>query len=155
MKAKLWARNADIVFPDTYCCNCGDAGTTYIQVTSMGGLAHGAPRGTSVASAVVIGVLKDLATAGKFVRAVPYCGACAKIAHLPPTSRFWQRRPPLRSGQTSKGRGFAILNEGRDLLHLGKEFVQIEYSNPRFLNDIRRLNPPLRITQGWLNRLWK
>ena len=60
----------------------------------------------------------------------------------------WLRyvRRPLEPGQTTRWRAFAVLNEGRDLLHSNREFVRIEYSNPRVLDEIRRLNPGVEIT---------
>ena len=60
----------------------------------------------------------------------------------------WLRyvRRPLEPGQTTRWRAFAVLNEGKDLLRLNREFMRIEYSNPLVLNEIRRLNPGIEVT---------
>jgi len=55
------------------------------------------------------------------------------------------RRPP-QPEQTTRWRAFAVLNEGKDLLLLNREFVRIEYSNPRVLAEIVRLNPGVEVT---------
>jgi hypothetical protein len=60
----------------------------------------------------------------------------------------WLRyvRRPLEPGQTTRWRAFAVLNEGKDLLRLNREFMRIEYSNPLVLDEIRRLNPGIEVT---------
>lgn len=55
-------------------------------------------------------------------------------------------RRPLEPGQTTRWRAFAVLNEGRDLLHANREFMRIEYSNPRVLKEILNLNPGVEVT---------
>ncbi len=59
---------------------------------------------------------------------------------------LWYVRRPLEPGQTTRWRAFAVLNEGRDLLNANHEFIRIEYSNPRLLDEIRRLNPGVEVT---------
>jgi len=54
---------------------------------------------------------------------------------------------PLERGQTTHWRAFAVLNEGRDLLSANREFVRIEYSNPRVLDEIVHLNPGVEVTR--------
>ncbi len=60
----------------------------------------------------------------------------------------WLRyvRRPMAPGQTTRWRAFAVLNEGKDLLHSNRAFVRIEYSNPRVVEEIRRLNPGVEMT---------
>jgi len=60
----------------------------------------------------------------------------------------WLRyvRRPLEPGQTTRWRAFAVLNEGKDLFQFNREFTRIEYSNPRVLDEIRRLNPGIDVT---------
>ena len=55
----------------------------------------------------------------------------------------WLRyaRRPLYPGQTTRWRALAVLNEGRDLLNSNREFVSIEYSNQRVVDEILHLNP--------------
>ena len=60
----------------------------------------------------------------------------------------WLRyvRRPLEPGQTTRWRAFAVLNEGKDLFSGNSDFMRIEYSNPRILDEIRRLNPGIDVT---------
>lgn len=56
-----------------------------------------------------------------------------------------QREPPVPP-RTTRWRAFAILNAGKDLFRGNRPFVKIEYSNPRFLDEIRRANPGIDIS---------
>src|SRR5262245_59899502 len=60
----------------------------------------------------------------------------------------WVRyiRRLAQPGQTTRWRAFAVLNEGKDLFNANREFVRIEYSNPRVLDEIIRLNPGVEVT---------
>lgn len=58
----------------------------------------------------------------------------------------YMRRPP-EAGQTTRWRAFAVLNQGKDLLQRNRPFTRIEYSNPRVLEEIARLNPGVEVTR--------
>ena len=94
--------------------------------------------------AVVIGfaVIAFLTTGGD--RIVASIVAVAALGGVVAWLRYI-RRPP-QPGQTTRWRAFAVLNEGKDLLHLNSEFVRIEYSNPRVLAEIIHLNPGVDMT---------
>jgi hypothetical protein len=60
----------------------------------------------------------------------------------------WFRRQvePPEPPRSTKWRAFAILNAGKDLLRGNKPFVKIEFTNPKLLDEIRRLNGELKIS---------
>ncbi len=55
-------------------------------------------------------------------------------------------RRPAEPGQTTRWRAFAVLNQGKDIFKRNREFVRIEYSNPRVLQEIVGLNPGIEVT---------
>jgi len=95
-----------------------------------------------LAAAIGFAVVAFLTTGGD--RIVASTVAVAALGGLVAWLRYI-RRPP-QPGQTTRWRAFAVLNEGKDLLSLNREFVRIEYSNPRVLAEIIRLNPAVEVT---------
>jgi len=77
-----------------------------------------------------------------------YCEPCAAQAKpsvwedLPLFLVRWRMRP----GQTGVGRAFRVVNAGKDLLRGNKPFIRLQLTNPRVLDEIKALNPTLKIT---------
>ena len=88
------------------------------------------------------GVITSLTTGSE--RIVSLSVACAAVAGLIAWLRYIRRQP--EPGQTTRWRAFAVLNEGKDLFTSNREFVRIEYTNPRILEEILRLNPGVEVT---------
>jgi hypothetical protein len=142
MKATIWA--PDFVMPSGFCFNCGAPPTTAVTVYNEAGLGTTQTRGLLGAA---VSAARDAATANGGWP-VSYCDACAAQAKpcvwedLPAFMVRWKMRP----GQTVVGRAFRVLNAGKDLLRGNKQFVRIQFTNPRVLGEIKTLNADLRIT---------
>ncbi len=77
-------------------------------------------------------------------RLVGIIGALAAAGGLVAWIRYLRR--PAEPGQTTRWRAFAVLNQGKDIFKRNREFVRIEYSNPRVLQEIVGLNPGIEVT---------
>ena len=77
-------------------------------------------------------------------RIVTLTVALAALGGLTAWLRYVRR--PLHPGQTTRWQALAVLNEGRDLLNWNREFVRIEYSNQRVVDEILHLNPGVEVT---------
>jgi hypothetical protein len=142
VKATIWA--PDFVLPNGYCFNCNAPTTHAVPIYNEAGLGSNQPHG-------LLGAAVDLArqaAAAPGAWMASYCEACAVRAQpsvwedLPLFMVRWRMRP----GQTGVGRAFRVLNAGKDLLRGNKPFVRITVTNPRVLEEIKQLNPTLRIT---------
>ncbi len=173
VKATIWARG--ITLPAGFCYNCHDPATTTIALNSEGGIAGYGLLGTIAHDrtpyevtycdrcavhatkeapdrlAPTIGLVLLVLGFGVVTyftdgvnRLVAFIVALSSLGGLLAWLRYIRR--PLLPGQTTRWRAFAVLNAGKDLLEGNHEFVRIEYSNPRVLEEIRRLNPGVEIT---------
>ena len=77
-------------------------------------------------------------------RIVTLAVALAALGGLAARLRYVHR--PLHPGQTTRWQALAVLNEGRDLLNSNREFVSIEFSNQRVVDEILQLNPGVEVT---------
>jgi hypothetical protein len=59
---------------------------------------------------------------------------------------FRHQREPPTPPRTTKWRAFAILNAGKDLFRGNKPFVKIEFTNPKLLEELHRVNPGVDIS---------
>lgn len=183
MKATVWSR--DFTLPAGFCYNCNAPSTTFVSLSSEGGIASSVGSGHGL----VVAALAAAARGGSR-HEVTYCARCAVTARKKAPDRVagtlglvlvvlafgaiavltsgtdrivalvaeaaalggliaWVRyvARPLEPGQTTRWRAFAVLNEGRDLLRANREFVRIEYTNPRVLDEIVHLNPGVEVTR--------
>ena len=173
MKATIWA--GGIRLPAGFCYNRNVPATTTISIYSEGGIAGsgllgslspaGSPHEVAYCQRCVVNATKEapnriaptlgllLLTLGFGVvayftdgadRVVALAVTLAALGGLAAWLRYIRR--PLGAGQTTRWRAFAVLNEGKDLLAGNREFVRIEYSNPRVFEEILRLNPGIEVT---------
>lgn len=77
-------------------------------------------------------------------RNVTLAVALAALGGLAAWLRYVRR--PLHPGQTTRWQAFAVLNEGRDLLNSNREFVSMEFTNQRVVDEILHLNPGVEVT---------
>jgi hypothetical protein len=173
VKATIWARG--ITLPAGFCYNCNAPATAAIALYSEGGIGGygllgavadgGTPYKVSYCERCATNATKEapnrLAPTSGLVLLVLGFGVVAYftdgvdrlialIVAVAALGGFiaWFRyiRRPLEPGQTTRWRAFAVLNEGKDVLRGNREFVRIEYSNPRILDEIRRLNSGAEVT---------
>jgi hypothetical protein len=173
VKATIWAGR--IRLPAGFCYNCNAPATTTINIHSEGGIAGsgllgafgpaGLPHEVTYCQRCVVNATKEapnraaptlgilLMALGFGVvayftdgadRVVALAVALAALGGLVAWLRYIRR--PRAPGQTTRWRAFAVLNEGKDLLEGNREFLRIEYSNPRVLEEILRLNPGIEVT---------
>jgi len=145
MKATIWTDQVQL--PRGFCYNCSEAGAEEVVVQSKGGIASSAlAKGTMLGG--VAGALRAGAASGAPHMAT-YCTRCAPQAQrgsfldgIPVQFLKWY----LRANQTAPGAAFELLNAGKDILRGNHAFLRIRYTNPRVLEEIRRLNPGIEIT---------
>jgi len=172
VKATIWA--GGIRLPAGFCYNCNSPATTTISIYSEGGIASSGLLGFGAAgpphevtycqrcavnankeapnrAAPTLGLLLMALGFGVVAyftngadRVVAFAVTLAALGGLVAWLRYIRR--PREAGQTTRWRAFAVLNEGKDILEGNREFVRIEYSNPRVLEEILRLNPGIEVT---------
>ena len=142
MKATIWA--SDFVIPTGFCFNCSVPATRAVPIYNEAGL--GTSHSHGVLGVAVAAAREAAAANGAWMAA--YCEPCAAQAKpsvwedLPLFLVRWRMRP----GQTGVGRAFRVVNAGKDLLRGNKPFIRLQLTNPRVLDEIKALNPTLKIT---------